>query len=966
MTPERWQQIESLYHLVLKQGLSRRKAYLQETCAGDAELRREVESLLVQGAEAENFIERPAVEVAAKGMADNQTESFVGKHISCYKVLSLLGMGGMGKVYLAEDPRLERTVALKILPNELASDPERMRRFVREAKAASALKHSNVATIYEIGESEGARFIAMEYVEGQTLAIRIGGRSLETSEILDIGIQVADALDEADGKNIAHRDIKPANIMLTTRGQVKVLDFGLAKITQHEVKAAASDLGTAVSTETGVVMGTVQYMSPEQVLGRDVDHRTDIFSLGVILYEMATGRLPFVGTSSSETTDRILHGQPDAIARFNYSVPAELERIVRKCLEKDRERRYQSARDLLIDLKNLKRDMNSDAPTVERVPAQTVSELPSMLPESAPKGLKRRERLAWIALAVTLLGTMTLAVAHFRHVPMDVHPIRFVIAPPENVSFLSTPGISPDGRFLCYGASASGKTSLWVRPLDDLIARALPGTEDAAHPFWSPDSKFVAFFTKGKLKKTAVSGGPIETLCDALDGRGGTWNQFDEILFTPKPSDALYRVPASGGTAMPVTTLNRPREFSHRWPQFLPDGRRFVYFRVGPASGIYVGSLDSKDGRRLLEVDSSVRYAQPGYLLFVRDGVLIAQPFDFHRAQLTGKAFPIAEQVSYNSVIHLGYFSTSANQVLAYWKGGNVNTTQLAWFDRNGKELGSLGSAGEYAYPSLSPDDKTLAVQRLGQDLGTTDLWMIEVSGGVYSRFTFDPSVESCPLWSPDGSRVVFLSDREGSFDLYQKPSSGTGKEALLLKSSEGKSLTDWSQDGKFIIYSSAGVKGDSDLWVLPLFGDGNATPLLHTESDESNGRFSPDVHWVAYVSNETGKNQVYVQSFPASGGGKWQVSTGGGTQPSWRRDGKELFYLAPDRNLMAVAVKAEGKFDLPKVLFETHLDTNLYDSSNHYAVTADGSRFLVNMPVGEHRLALITVVLNWTGEGTR
>jgi len=315
MTPERWQQIESLYHLVLKQGLSRRKAYLQETCAGDAELRREVESLLVQGAEAENFIERPAVEVAAKGMADNQTESFVGKHISCYKVLSLLGMGGMGKVYLAEDPRLERTVALKILPNELASDPERMRRFVREAKAASALKHSNVATIYEIGESEGARFIAMEYVEGQTLAIRIGGRSLETSEILDIGIQVADALDEADGKNIAHRDIKPANIMLTTRGQVKVLDFGLAKITQHEVKAAASDLGTAVSTETGVVMGTVQYMSPEQVLGRDVDHRTDIFSLGVILYEMATGRLPFVGTSSSETTDRILHGQPDAIAR---------------------------------------------------------------------------------------------------------------------------------------------------------------------------------------------------------------------------------------------------------------------------------------------------------------------------------------------------------------------------------------------------------------------------------------------------------------------------------------------------------------------------------------------------------------------------------------------------------------------------------------------------------------------------
>jgi Tol biopolymer transport system component len=540
---------------------------------------------------------------------------------------------------------------------------------------------------------------------------------------------------------------------------------------------------------------------------------------------------------------------------------------------------------------------------------------------------------------------------------------RVSVLPPEK-STLYTVTVSPDGRRLAFIATdATGKRLLWVRPLDSLAAQPLAGTDNAIYPFWSLDSRFIGFFAGGKLKKIEVTGGPPSTLCNALNGRGGAWNRDDVIILAPDNRTGLSRVSAAGGEPSPVTTLDSSRqESTHRFPQFLPDGRHFLYFARSiqrENNAIYAGSLDQPPAKRIISTDTNVAYAPPGYLLFTRDTALMAQAFDVTSLALTGAPFPVAEQVGRIRTNNEAYFSVSETGVLVY-KSSDAGNTQLVWFDRSGKQLGAPGPPGEYVFPALSPDEKRVAMDRDDAQTGTFDIWLLDLARGIPSRFTFDPANDVYPVWSPDGSRIVFGSNRDGAYGLYQKSSSGAGSEEAISKPSERKYPTDWSLDGRFILYTQLSPDTLWDLWVIPLFGDRQPIPFLQTKFNETSGVFSPDGKWIAYESDDSGSSQVWVQSFPA--GSKWQVSSEGGSLPRFRRDGKELFYLAANGKLMAVEVKANPsglEFSAPKPLFDAH-------STARYAVTGDGQRFLMSTPVEESTTAPITVILNWTAEAKR
>jgi eukaryotic-like serine/threonine-protein kinase len=568
---------------------------------------------------------------------------------------------------------------------------------------------------------------------------------------------------------------------------------------------------------------------------------------------------------------------------------------------------------------------------------------------------------------VLSLIVLALAVAHFRRTPTDEQAVYFSILPPERMAFTmgQAPAVSPDGRHLTFGATdTSGKSQLYLRPLNSPTAQALAGTEGASYPFWSPDGRFLAYFAQGKLKKIPAGGGPPQTLCDVEDGKGGTWNRDGIILFTPLYG--IYRVSEEGGLVTPlVTTVNSVRpesalETARLWPHFLPDGRHFLFGVLSPRpeiSGIYVGSLDSKATRRLLSTVSNVAYTRPGYLLFVRDWTLMAQALDAERLQLTGEPFQVADQLTFSIYNLQGAFSVSETGVLAYIRGGNMR--QLVWFDRAGRELGPVGTPDAYSLPSLSPDERSVAVTNSNPSIGAPDIWRLDLLLGIPSRFTFHPEWDVMPIWSPDGGRIAFTSSRDGDWDLYQKAASGGGEEELLLKSNEGKFPSHWSWDGRFIAYTNQSTKGGSDVRVLPLFGNRQPIPFAQTKFTERRAYFSPNGRWLAYASDESGKEEVYVRPFPPSAG-VWRVSTGGGTQPRWPRDGKELFYVAPGGKLMAVEVTAGERFEAgtPRALFQMRLalDWDL----NHYSVTADGQRFLVTTPAGEAVSPTITVVLNW------
>jgi serine/threonine protein kinase len=879
-----------------------------------------------------------------------------GAKLGPYEIVSPLGAGGMGEVYRARDTRLGRDVAVKVLPPSYSADKERLQRFEQEACAAGALNHPNILSIYDVGTHDGSPYVVSELLEGETLRQRIGGTALAQRRAIDYALQIAYGLAAAHDKGIVHRDLKPENLFVTRDGRIKILDFGLAKLTgATDSGQSQTDIPTRrVDTDPGIVMGTVGYMSPEQVRGRPADHRSDIFSLGAILYEMLSGRRAFHSESAVETMSAILKEDPPDLSETNQRISPVLERLVNHCLEKSPEERFHSTSDLAFALEALSGTASGSGKTITMA-------MPTIRSRT-------RERFMWIAATtVLLISAIVLAFAYFRRVPDEARTMRFFISPTEQASF-SVPTISPDGRRLAISVrDSSGKSFLWLRSLDSLTMQPLPGTESAVFPFWSPDSRFIGFFAGGKLKKIDVSGGPPQTLCDTSNGGGAAWNREGVIIFTPDISNRLYRVSASGGVPTPVTTLDESRqETSHKFPQFLPDGKHFLYLvqsAQGENTAVYAGALDSKENKRLVSTRARAAYTPPGYLLFLRERTLMAQPFNADKLLLTGEPFPLAEQVGFNSVLGLANFSVSDNGVLTHM-GGSIAGGRPGLYDRGGKLLNAVGPAGEYFNIFFSPDEKRVAAAISDPLSGARDIWLLDIARGTPTRFTFDPAEDFLPIWSPDGSRIVFASDRDGAGNLYQKSASGAGNEELLFKTNERKWPSDWSRDGRFIIYTNLSQKTKADLWVLPMTGEQKPAPFLQSMFNEDHARFSPDGHFIAYASDESGRFEVYVQTFPASGG-KWLVSANGGAQPRWRRDGKELFFIAPDRKLMAVDVKLEGstfEAGVPKVLFQTRV-AGYPNPRNVYEVSADGQRFLIITPLEEATSTPITVVVNWTAE---
>jgi hypothetical protein len=883
-----------------------------------------------------------------------------GTKLGPYEILSPLGAGGMGEVYKARDMRLDRAVAIKVLHSHLSADPELKLRFEREAKAISQLSHPHICALYDVGNQDGVEYLVMELLEGQMLSDRLEKGALPGDQVLRIGVQIAEALDKAHKHGIVHRDLKPGNIMLTKTG-VKLLDFGLAKLSAPPaVSPELTSLPTERArdqplTEKGTILGTFQYMAPEQIEGAEADARTDIFSLGSVLYEMATGRKAFTGKSRASLLGSILKDDPPSISSIQKMTPPALDRVVKTCLAKDPDDRWQSARDVKSEL-------------------LWIAEGGSQAGVPAPIAARRRgrERIAWMLAAAAGAGLLAVGLAYSRIVTRPVQIVRASILSPPKMHF-SFAGdnagplvLSPDGTKVAFVAVGEGRPVVYVRPLDGLSATPLPGTEDATFPFWSPDSRSLGFFAQGKLKRIDIaSGGSAATICNAPNARGGTWNRAGAILLAADTRQPIMRVAASGGVPVTVTKVDPAMHTTHRWPEFLPDGKHFLYFagmHPDPHSekaGIYFASLDGKENRRLVHTLAGARYSS-GFLLFMRENSLLAQRFDPSSGRFSGEAVSVADGVQFDLSTWHGVFSVSDGNVLAFQPGGVGSATRLIWYDRAGKVLGTLGEKDNYVGPvRLSPDGRRVAAA-IGDPVG--DMFVFDAASGVKTRLTFSPSGNSVGAWSPDASQVLFMSNRQrsGRDSLYTKSSGGGGAEKSLLPEAEvGHHANDWSRDGRFVAYTELSPGRSSRIWILPLTGSREPFAVLpEQDGDESDAAFSPDSRWVAYQVFSSGAPTVFVA--PLTGGGsKWQVSLAGGYIPRWRADGKELFYLAPDLTLMAAEVDGSGtEFHVGAVkpVFHTQAVSN---PAYSYDVSSDGQRFLVNSLEGEGT-APITLVVNW------
>ena len=882
-----------------------------------------------------------------------------GTRLGPYEIVGPLGAGGMGEVYRARDTRLDRSVAVKILPEHLATDPSLRARFEREARAVSALSHPHICTLHDIGEQDGVHFLVMEHLEGETLAARVERGPLPIGEAVAVATQIAGALAQAHRQGVVHRDLKPGNVMLTKAG-AKLLDFGLAKQGPEGAPPISSAVMTKASplTVQGTIIGTWQYMSPEQLEGSEADSRSDIFAFGALMYEMVTGRRAFEGRSQASLIAAIMGSEPPAPSSVAPGCPPALDRLVRRCLAKDPDDRWQSAIDLASELKWIGQESGSESASV----AAARREIPS-------RATGMRERAVWAGVALVLLAaTALLAARAWRGTGEQPRLVRAAWLPPGGTKFDSryAPSVSPDGRTIAFVAIGDqGQSRLWVRELGAVEARVLPDTDGAAYPFWSPDGRWLGFFADDKLKKIDTAGGPAIPLCDAWDGRGGSWGTGGTILFQPRFSDPLSKVPAGGGTPEPVTKLDPSRfDVAHRWPHFLPGGKRFLFYVVSTTnpstsehSGIYLGSLEESGARKVLRVDSRMAYAH-GHLLYKRGETLMAQPFDPARVELTGDPVPLASDVSGAAYSWGGAnFGVSEGGVLVFLGGAGQGLTELAWFDRSGRRLGQIGEPGLYWDPRLSHDGRRVALG-IGRD--ASDLWLHDVGRGVLTRFTFDPADDTTPVWSPDDARVVFQSSRKGLGELYQRDAAGTGEDRMLFSSGTGLNANDWSPDGRFVAFASLSRKTNWDLWIYS-FDDKQARPWLEGPLNQGGARFSPDGRFVAYYSGESGRGEVYVQSFPQQNQGRWQISQAGGEYPAWRADGKELFYLGSDGSLMAVDVRTTGTFDVgaPRSLFKVEAKVS---SGPSYDAAPDGQRFLVNA-VGEKDRSgqAATLLLSWT-----
>ncbi len=881
-----------------------------------------------------------------------------GTRLGPYEIVAPAGAGGMGEVYKARDTRLDRTVAIKVLPSEFAFNADLRQRLEREARSISKLSHPHICTLYDIGHQDGTDFLVMEYLEGETLQQRLQRASLPTTQLLEHGVEIADALDKAHRLGIVHRDLKPGNIMLTKSG-AKLLDFGLAKFKAEPVPAGLTRTEEATEqklTAEGVLLGTLQYMAPEQLEGGETDARTDIFALGLLLYEMATGQPAFTGKSKASLIAAILSSEPEPIISLQPTAPPALERVVKKCLAKNADDRWQSAADLASELRWL-------------------GETGSQAGLAGPLVSRRnyRERVAWASAAVLLVLAAAFGLGYFRRAPGQERAMHFSIALPSSVRDLA---LSPDGRLLAFIAPRpnGGGNVLWVHEIGSAEMRVLENTEGGSYPFWSPDGRSIGFFADGKLKRIEAAGGPAHVLCDASFGRGGAWNRDGVIVFAPNPAGGLARVSAAGGAVTPVTEVPagspHPATLSHRWPSFLPDGKHFAYSQVdfadlrAEANAIYVAALDSKEQRQLVSSNSNAIYVPPGYLVFSRTtGTLMAQRFDADRLQLTGEPSAVANDAEYLSTVGRSLFSISQSGTLVYQTAAGATSSQLQWFDRNGKRIGTVGAPASYANPRVSPDGKKVAMDIDDPQSFGTDIWIVNLGNGVASRLTFEPGLDETPIWSPDGNRILWLSQQGGGNGLYLKRAAGSGNEKAFFESLPDLVLpNDWSSDGRFMLYTTSRPDWILQMRTVPMTGERKRLPFVHSQSSEKEGQFSPDGHWVAYSSNESGRWQVYVAPFPGPGG-KYQVSTNGGQQPRWRRDGKELFFLSPDKKLMAVPVKAGTAFEFgqPTVLFQTRAREPLSaEEVFTYDVSTDGQRFLINVNLEQTPPPPVNIVLNW------
>jgi len=955
MTSDRWEQVFTLFDGALARPKAERAEFLADHCGDDAYLRQEVESLLVAHGDAEGFFSgRPArsgaPNVDQSGPAPPSLSR--GTRLGVFDVESFVGAGGMGEVYKARDTRLDRNVAIKVLSPNTATDPRSRVRFAHEARAIARLSHSRICALHEMGHQDGVDFLVMEYLEGETLAARLRRGPMPLTQALRTAVEIAEALAAAHAQGIVHRDLKPGNVMLTPGG-AKLLDFGLARLRAPAGSSLSPVSHAFPSSETapGLIVGTLPYMAPEQLEGSDVDARADIFAFGAVLYEMTVGRKAFEGTTQASVISSILSSEPPPVAVLQPLTPPALELVIHNCLAKDRNHRWASAHDVRLQL-----DWAAGHASAAARAAGIADN-------------RRRERLAWAIAALAGLALVVLGTWTFRRSTPDLRTHVSSALPPPGVSLETdeAPAISPDGRRLLFvGHDSTGKQRLYTLALDVAgPAQPVANTDGASLPFWSPDSQSVGFFGQGKLKTVDIATGQIRTLADAGAARGGTWSRDDIILYAPRAATGLYRIPASGGKPAPVRIEAGGPSFPW-FPSFLPDGRHFLYFNPSPSqpesAGVFVASLDSPTAERLVTTRSRAVHA-PGFILFWREGALLAQAFDARTFEVRGNPVAVAHAVGVNPVTNQGLFSVSDSGTLVFFAGA-VGESEIVWVDRAGRQIGNPGAKGVFNSVSLSPEATSVVYDQAESRNRTFDLWRLDFARGIPFRLTFHPSHDLFPLWSPDGTRIAFTSIREPPPQLFMLNANSAGTETLLLKTNVPKSASGWSSDGSLLFYDSTDPQTDGDVWALPMVGKPEPYPVVRTPADEHYGTLAPDGRWLAYISNETGAYEVYVESFPSTGF-KRQVSTQGGFEPQWRRDGKELFYMAPTRTLMAVGVKSNAttlEVGPPEALFATHIKwMEIQAVAHHYAATPDGQRFLINGATDEARSVPVTIVLNWS-----
>ncbi|MGQ0762504.1 MAG: protein kinase domain-containing protein [Acidobacteriota bacterium] len=881
--------------------------------------------------------------------------------IAQYTIVSKIGEGGMGEVWRARDPKLGRDVAIKVLPASLSENADRLNRFEQEAQAAGALNHPNILVIYHIGTHDGAPYIVSELLEGETLRERMAGAAFPQRKAIDYGLQIAKGLAAAHEKGIVHRDIKPDNIFVTNDGRVKILDFGLAKLTGGaDATQSQTEVPTRkVNTDPGTVMGTMGYMSPEQLKGQHADHRSDIFSFGAILYEMLSGKRAFRGDSMAETMSAILREDPPDLSETNKTVSPSLERVVRHCLEKNPAERFHSARDLAFAIESLSGSAIISGPT-----NLSLSNTATTEGRAGISRLVRNAPVGWIAAGVFALIALILAFVYLTS-STSVQPqaVRLSFEPPADLSMNDVQAdaavISPDGQKIAFSASASNsKFMLYVRDLNTGEVKMLPGSDLPLAPFWSPDSKSIAYGSLGKLKRSDIAVGNAQVLTDAPRLIAGAWNENGDIIFCPDYGAAMYQVSANGGEPKQITFQESTVDGQHSGGTFLPDGKHFLFTRSGPSAdlrGVWLGSLDSKEIKRILNEITTVRFAPPDWLVMVRNQVLVAQKFDLSSFQLKGQPLPIITQTD-NPGTGPARFSVSDNGVLV-WQPEWKREYQLLWLDRTGKQIGTIGepelvSSGQE--PRLSPDGKHLALKKDG-------LWVTDLAGGNGIKL----GVGQLATWSPDGSRIAYNGPNEGTRrGIVERAANGVGDPQLLL---EGVVFPNgWTPDGRFLLYMQRAPKTRLDIWALPLFGDRQPFVLLNSRADEHTPMISANGRWIAYLSDESGYWELYVQSFTSDGkvgSDRQRISGNGATSPVWSRDGKEIFFIDRDRQLMATTVKTDGsafEFTTPVALFKTRT-VYQYGLFQEFDVSPDRQKFLIGTLIGDLRSANPTVIMNWT-----